>query len=103
MNDLDVLIRRGMSNSGGSVKIRLQVKLCRDLVKRDLTQRPLPFCRIAIDGASTTVDTKCATKTSASDYVFEQAFDLALGRTDSIIIDVLDRHKLNKKPNKVSS
>jgi len=82
------------------VKIRLQVKLCRDLVKRDLTQRPLPFCRIAIDGASTTVDTKCATKTSASDYVFEQAFDLALGRTDSIIIDVLDRHKLNRKPNK---
>ena len=89
-----------MSSSSTGIKIRLQVKSCRDLVKRDLTQKPLPYCRIAIDGARTTVDTKCGQK-STGEYVFEQAFDLALGRTDSIIIDILDKHKITKKPNKV--
>ena len=91
-----------MSSTSNGVKIRLDLKSCRDLIKRDLTHKPLPFCRIAIDGNSTTVNTKTSAK-STTDPIFDQSFDLALGRTDSILIDVFDKNKVHKRSqNKVS-
>jgi len=83
------------------IRIRLSIKSARDLLRRELFSPPSPFCRVAIDATGHVIQSKTVAQTT--EPRFEQDFDLALSKRDSITISVWDQRKLHKSDKRKSA
>ena len=83
------------------IRIRLSIKSARDLLRRELFSPPSPFCRVAIDATGHVIQSKTVGQTT--EPRFDQDFDLALSRRDSITISVWDQRKLHKSDKRKSA
>lgn len=84
-----------------TVRIRLSIKSARDVLRREIFSPPSPFCRIAIDGSGHVIQSR--TIVQSVDPRFDQDFDLALSRRDSITISVWDQRKIHKSDKRKST
>ncbi|XP_068965839.1 E3 ubiquitin-protein ligase SMURF2 isoform X1 [Bombus flavifrons] len=89
-----------MSNPGGSrrngaMKIRLTILCARNLARKDLFRLPDPFAKITVDGSGQCHSTHTCKATL--DPMWNQHYDLYIGKDDGITISVWNHKKIHKK------
>ncbi|XP_034174941.2 SMAD specific E3 ubiquitin protein ligase [Osmia lignaria lignaria] len=89
-----------MSNPGGSrrngaMKIRLTILCARNLARKDLFRLPDPFAKITVDGSGQCHSTH--TVKATLDPMWNQHYDLYIGKDDGITISVWNHKKIHKK------
>ncbi|XP_076762806.1 SMAD specific E3 ubiquitin protein ligase isoform X2 [Xylocopa sonorina] len=89
-----------MSNPGGSrrngaMKIRLTILCARNLARKDLFRLPDPFAKITVDGSGQCHNTHTCKATL--DPMWNQHYDLYIGKDDGITISVWNHKKIHKK------
>ncbi|CAK9828166.1 E3 ubiquitin-protein ligase SMURF2 [Anthophora retusa] len=85
----------GGSRRNGAMKIRLTILCARNLARKDLFRLPDPFAKITVDGSGQCHSTHTCKATL--DPMWNQHYDLYIGKDDGITISVWNHKKIHKK------